>query len=68
MKITKLTTNSRYAKLHDDVTFYVQYEGPLTQEEIDTTWEVFVLQSGSKLSLVYSGHHFPRSVRSLQCF
>lgn len=48
MKITKLTTNSRYAKLHDDVTFYVQYEGPLTQEEIDTTWEVFVLQSGSK--------------------
>lgn len=45
MKITKLTTNSRYAKLHDDVTFYIQYEALLTPEEIDTTWEVFVSKS-----------------------
>ena len=43
MGITKVTTNSRYAKLHDNVTFFVQYESPLTEEEINTTWEIFVL-------------------------
>ena len=43
MGITKVTTNSRYAMLHDDVSFFVQYESPLTEEEINTTWEIFVL-------------------------
>lgn len=45
MKITQITTTSRYAKLTDDTSFFIQYDTDLTEAERNTKWSVSVEQS-----------------------
>ena len=42
MRITKITSDKKYAKLDEDISFTIEYESPLTEEEIQTEWEVYV--------------------------
>ena len=42
MKITQITTTSRYAKLTDDTSFFIQYDGSLTDIERNSKWSVAV--------------------------
>ncbi|KAK8824469.1 hypothetical protein AV274_2930 [Blastocystis sp. ATCC 50177/Nand II] len=40
MKITQITTTSRYAKLTDDTSFFIQYDALLTDVERNSKWSV----------------------------
>lgn len=42
MKITQITTTSRYAKLTDDTSFFIQYDAQLTDVERNSRWSVAV--------------------------
>ena len=42
MRITKITSDKKYAKLDDDISFTIEYESLLTEEEMQTEWEVYV--------------------------
>ena len=45
MQITKITSDKKYAKLDDDISFTIEYESPLTEQEMQTEWEVYVRMS-----------------------
>ena len=42
MKITQITTTSRYAKLTDDTSFFIQCDAQLTDVERNSKWSVAV--------------------------
>lgn len=42
MIITKITSDKKYAKLDEDISFAIEYDAPLTDEELQTEWEVYV--------------------------
>lgn len=49
MRITKITSDKKYAKLDEDISFAIEYEAPLTDEELQTEWEVYVGNDGTHI-------------------
>ena len=49
MRITKITSDKKYAKLDDDISFTIEYESLLTEEEMQTEWEVYVSMALKKV-------------------
>ena len=42
MRIVRIQSDKKYAKLDDDITFTIEYESPLTDEEMNTDWDIYV--------------------------
>ena len=42
MQIVRIQSDKKYAKLDDDITFTIEYESPLTDEERNTDWDIYV--------------------------
>ena len=42
MRIVSIQSDKKYAKLDDDITFTIEYESPLTDEEWNTDWSIYV--------------------------
>ena len=43
MRIVRIQSDKKYAKLDDDITFVIEYESPLTDEERNTEWDIYVV-------------------------